>query len=204
MATFPFLGRFGGPARRAGAALILLLAPACGPKAEDANPAADSAAAVPADSAMANMPGMAMTGDADRDFLRMMSDHHKGLIAIAHESMEEGRGTPQSRTDARSVDAKQDEELEQMIKMLESNYQDSYQPRATPADLAVVDSMLKTAGPGYAMAFYHNVIDHHRRGLAMIDQYLPRAGRADVKTLAEQMRKAQLAEIQEFERKAGM
>lgn len=36
-----------------------------------------------------NRGGMAnMTGDPDRDFFRMMTDHHKGLVAMAHLSVE--------------------------------------------------------------------------------------------------------------------
>ena len=36
---------------------------------------------------MTGMQGMAnMTGDPDRDFLRMMSDHHRGMIEMAHQA----------------------------------------------------------------------------------------------------------------------
>ena len=41
------------------------------------------------------------------------------------------------------------------------------------------------------------------RAITMIDEYLPKAVRADVKAMAEQMKRDQLAEITEFERKAG-
>lgn len=192
------------------AAAVLLLLVACSPKADTAgNPAADTTAVAAAPDTMAgaaghDMAGMSMTGDADRDFLRMMSDHHKGLIALAHESMTKGgRGTSQSQADAGKIDAKQDRELEQMVKMLEANYQDPYEPKVAPADLAVVQSVEATPGPAYAPAFYRAVVAHHRRAIMMVDEYLPKAKRADVKAMAEQMKKDQLAKIQEFERKAG-
>lgn len=202
--------RIAGPGRRrAPVALLalLLLADACGPKAETGNTSADTTAVAAApDTAAAghDMAGMSMTGDADRDFLRMTSDHHKGLIALAHESMTKGgRGTAQSQADAGILDAKQDRELEQMVKMLEGTYQDPYEPKVMPADQTVVESLAATAGSAYAPAFYRAVVAHHRKAITMIDEYLSKAKRADVKAMAETMRKDQLAELREFERKAG-
>ena len=63
--------------------VLALSACAKGEKTPDTTMAAASA---PTDSsAMPMSPTMAkMTGDADHDFLRMMSDHHRGLIAIVH------------------------------------------------------------------------------------------------------------------------
>ena len=200
-----------GRARRPvpAALFLVLLAAACGPKAEQAQrPAPDTTtvAAVPDPTPAAaghDMAGMSMTGDADRDFLRMMTDHHKGLIAMAHESMEKGRGTTQSRADAGRLDGKQDREIEQMVKMLDANYHDPYEPKVPPADQAVVDSLQMHSGPAYAAEFYRRVVAHHRRAIAMVDEYLPKAVRADVKAMADKMKKDQMAEVQEFERKAG-
>ena len=45
---------------------------------------ADSMPAMKAATGMPAMKDMATTGDADHDFLRMMSDHHKGMILMAH------------------------------------------------------------------------------------------------------------------------
>lgn len=192
------------------AVALLLLAGACGPKVDEAKtPPADtiSVAAAPSDTTGAaaghDMAGMSMTGDADRDFLRMMSDHHKGLIAMAHETMEAARGTPESRADGKKLDTKQDGEIEQMVKMLEANWKDPYEPKVMPMDQAAVDALKQESGRAYASMFYRNVVAHHRRAITMIDEYLPRAVRADVKAMAEQMKRDQLGEITEFERKAG-
>lgn len=200
-----------GRARRPvpAALFLVLLAAACGPKAEQAQrPAPDTTtvAAVPDPTPAAaghDMAGMSMTGDADRDFLRMMTDHHKGLIAMAHESMEKGRGTTQSRADAGRLDAKQDREIEQMVKILDANYHDPYEPKVRAVDQAAVDSLQMHSGPAYAAEFYRRVVAHHRRAIAMVDEYLPRAVRADVKAMADKMKKDQMAEVQEFERKAA-
>jgi len=182
----------------------LLLVAACSPKAEDTKvAAADSAATVPSDSSgMGDMAGMSMTGDPDRDFLRMMSDHHKGLIAMAHETLEAERGTAESQADGRKLDTKQDKELEQMAKLLEAGYKDPYEPKVMPSDQVMVDSLTKKTGKADATKFYQFIVVHHRGAIAMIDEYLPRAVRADVKDMAEAMRRDQLGEITDFERKA--
>jgi len=51
----------------------------------------DSMSGMKKDAGMKGMGGMAMTGDADRDFLRMMSDHHKGMILMARTSWTQSR-----------------------------------------------------------------------------------------------------------------
>ena len=144
-----------------------------------------------------------MTGDANRDFLRMMSDHHKGLIAMAHETMEEGRGTAESRGDAGKLDAQQDEELKQMVTMLDKDYKDPYEPKVIPAHRAMLDTLLTKSGNAYPATFYRLVIQHHREALALIDAYLPKATRPDLKAMAEQMKRDQAREIATFESKVG-
>lgn len=188
-------------------ALLVVLA-ACGSKDEDRM--ADSTAPgtpvgteAPAPVTTGGaMEGMAMTGDANRDFLRMMSDHHKGLLALAHETMEEGRGSAESRRDAGTMNAQQDEELQQMVTMLDKEYKDSYAPKVSTAHRAMLDTLLTKSGNGYASTFYRMVIRHHREALALIDTYLPTATRPDLKAMAEQMKRDQAREIAEFTRKA--
>lgn len=185
--------------------LLLLLTAAC------SSPPADRAAdttAVAVDTVSGagahDMAGMAMTGDADRDFLLMMSNHHKGLIALAHQSMlQGGPGTAESQADAQILDARQDREIEQMLAMLKQVFQDPHEPRVSPSDQAVIDSVLTHSGEAYATAFYRAVVAHQRLAVAMIDEYLPKARRADVKAMVEKMRQEHQADIKQFERKAG-
>ncbi len=183
---------------------LLVLIAACGSKYETKvtdstamTTPAGTAAPAPATTGGA-MEGMAMTGDANRDFLRMMSDHHKGLIAMAHETMEEGRGTAESRGDAGKLDAQQDEELKQMVTMLDKDYKDPYEPKVIPAHRAMLDTLLAKSKDTYVPTFYRLVIQHHREALTLIDAYLPRATRPDLKAMAEQMRRDQAREIAEF------
>lgn len=189
---------------------LLLLLGACRPKG-DAIPAGDPAvtAIAPPDTshptpppAAGSVAGMATTGDADHDFLRTMSDHHKGLIAMAHETMEAGRGTAQSRADAGTLDAKQDEELKQLVTMLDTVYRDPFEPKVTVSDQEVLAALLKQSGSAYAATFYRSVVAHHREALIMIDKYLLKATHPDLKRLAERMKLDQTREIAEFQRKA--
>ena len=93
--------------------------------------------------------------------------------------------------------------VEQMRKMLQTTYQDSYEPKVMPTDQAVIDALPEQSGAAYATQFYRSVVAHHRRAIVMIDEYVAKAKRPDVKAMAERMRKDQLVEIEEFEKKSG-
>ena len=194
----------------AASALLFVVLGSCGPKGSDKQATASTA---PAGSpgtthpeppqVATGMTGMRMTGDPNHDFLRMMSDHHKGLIALAHETMEAPRGTAQSRADATRLDAKEDEELKQMVTLLDKDYKDPYEPKVLPAHQAMLDTLLTQSGAAYAATFYRDVVAHHREALATIDEYLSKAKHPSLKAMAEQMKHDRTREIVEFERKAG-
>lgn len=141
---------------------------------------------------------MAMTGDADRDFLRMMSDHHKGLTEMAHGAKE--MKLPVA-ADAKKLDAKQDAELDRMITMLEKQYKDPYSPKIMPGNQAMIEALRGKTGNDYQKTFYQNVVQHHQEALKMIDEYLPKAKKPELKAMAEKMRADQTKEIAEFQQK---
>ena len=149
-------------------------------------------------SAMANM-NRSPARDSTQTFLRMMSDHHEGLIAIA-DSAEERAQAADARTDAQRLHQKQSDEQQRMLTMLRQQYSDSVTPRMMPSNRAMLDSLVQTSGPDFDRTFYHHVIAHHREGIQMIDQHLPHLS-AEVREMAERMRSDQQREIQEFERK---
>lgn len=166
--------------------------------------AASAARTDTAANAAGGMAGMAgMTGHADQDFLRMMSDHHKGLIAMAHPTMEGKGATPAVRTDARKLDKVQDAELDTMVTMLEKSFKDPYGPKVTPNNQAMADSLARQTGAAYDRTFYKNVIAHHKEAIGMIDQYLPKLTRPDLKAMAQRMKADQTREIAEYHRKLG-
>ena len=147
------------------------------------------------------MSGMAnMTGDPDRDFLRMMSDHHKGLIAMVHPTIDKKENLA-VKSDATKMDKKQDAELEKMIAMLDQQYKDSYTPSVTPDNQRMVDELNRKSGADYSRTFLKNVIAHHQQAIKMVDDYLPTAKNAQVKSMAEKMKADQTKEIAELQKK---
>ena len=147
---------------------------------------------------MGNMPGM--TGGADHDFLRMMSDHHKGLILMAHETIE--RKDPLGvKADARRIDKEQDQELDKMVTMLDEQFKDAYDPKVSAENKAMVEAMLPLKGAAYDSAFRQNVIKHHRQGIQMMEDALPKLTRPELRAMVEEMKAAQTKEITEQERK---
>lgn len=156
---------------------------------------------------MPGMGGMAMmtpvggaSGNPDQDFLRAMSDHHKGLIAMAHETIEK-EGQLASKDDARKLDRKQDAQLDTMVTMLERDFKDDYKPSIMPDNQAMVDSLKRQSGTAFDRVFYQNVVKHHQQAVEMTDHYLPQLKRAEIKRMAERMREENRREAEEFQRK---
>ena len=196
-------------ARQSAVLISLMTFAACSPKPDST---ADSTAMAPAPSMSASgdsattstnmqMSGMAnMTGDADRDFLRMMSDHHKGLIAIVHPTLDKKENLA-VKGDAAKMDKKQDAEIEKMITMLDKQYKDTYTPSVMPDNQRMVDELNGKSGAEYSRTFLKNVIAHHKQAIKMIDDYLPKAKSTQVKGMAQKMKSDQAKEIAEFQKK---
>lgn len=147
------------------------------------------------------MSGMAnMTGDPDRDFLRMMSDHHKGLIAMVRPTLDKKENLAVTN-DASKSDKKQDAELEKMITMLDQQYKDAYTPGMMPDHQRMVDELSGKSGAEYSRTFLKNVIAHHEQAIKMVDDYLPKAKNAQVRNMAAKMKTDQSKEIAEFQKK---
>lgn len=147
---------------------------------------------------------MRMTGNADQDFLRMMSDHHRGLIAMSRLSTEGDRkGSAQAQADAKKLDRKQDAELDSMTTMLEQQFKDKYEPMIMPSNQAMVDQLKSQSGAAYDKTFYQNVAKHHQQAIKMIDELSPKLQNAQIKRMAQRMKEDQQREIREFEQKAS-
>jgi uncharacterized protein (DUF305 family) len=152
---------------------------------------------------MSGMPPIgSMTGDADHDFLRMMSDHHKGLIQMAHMTKDK-KDVGTAAQDATKLDTKQDKDLDHMATMLEKDFKDPYAPKVMPEHQQMADDLKPRSGKDYERTFYQDVIKHHQEALAMIDQYLPKAKNAMLKQMAETMKADQAKEITEFQAKVS-
>lgn len=136
---------------------------------------------------------------ADQEFLQKMSDHHAGLIRIAHGTLEHN-GPLAVKDEAKKLDSEQDDELARMKNALKGEFNvPDYKPSVMPEHQAMADSLSKLSGSAYDRQFRMDVIKHHKEAVAMIDQYLPRMTHADIKTMAERMRASQMKEIAQFQ-----
>jgi uncharacterized protein (DUF305 family) len=152
---------------------------------------------------MSGMQGMAnMTGDADHDFLRMMSDHHKGLIQIVHMTKDR-KDVGSAAADAAKLDAAQDKELDEMVTMLEKDFKDPYAPKVMSEHQAMADELKAKSGKDYERTFYQDIIKHHQEAIKMIDDYLPKAKNPTLKQMAEKMKAAQTKEVADFQQKVA-
>lgn len=147
--------------------------------------------------ASANGPVDSMT--ADHEFLRKMSDHHKGLILVVHQALDR-KDVPAIMADARKLDAEQDADLDTMTVTLRQKYNDAYNPRIMAEHQAMADSLKSLKGTAYEHAFLGDVIKHHGEGIVMMDQYLPKLSDPKIKAMAERMRSAQTAEVATMKR----
>jgi uncharacterized protein (DUF305 family) len=139
--------------------------------------------------------------DADHEFLRAMSDHHEGLVVMASAAMNKA-SRPETQADAHKLHQTQAEERDKMVGMIRSSYSESHAPTVMLKHRAMNDSLQEKSGAEYDRDFYRRVTMHHREGLQMIDRFLPRPTNAQVRQMAEQMRRDQTREIAQFERKA--
>ena len=202
------IGTSGIPSRRAACCAVLLLAGAMGCAADtDDTAAGDTSAVAATDTGMAGMDHSSMAGmnrpaprDSNQVFLRMMSDHHEGLIAMADSAEERAQDTT-ARADARELHEKQRREQQEMLAMLGRQYQDSITPMMMPSNHAMLDSTRSASGTAFDPTFYRQVIHHHREGIAMVEPLLPHLT-GEVRQMADRMVADQRREIEEFERKA--
>jgi uncharacterized protein (DUF305 family) len=141
------------------------------------------------------------TGDGvsspDQQFLRMMSDHHTGLIMMAHDAERKGARV---KSEADKIDQQQDAELDRMVSMLSTDFNDDYTPKVTPEHQAMADSLKKLSGAAYDRAFREITIKHHQQGIQMMDRFLPQLTGADLKQMVEKMKADQTREIARLKR----
>ena len=153
-----------------------------------------------------NMSMGAMNRSAPRDsnqaFLRMMSDHHAGLLAMVDSAQPRLAGAT-AKSDAQKMRLAQDAEQRRMLSMLSQQYSDSVTPMVMPSNRAMIDSLARAPqGAEADRVFYRQVIAHHREAIQMTEPMLPHLT-GEVKQMAQKTVSDQRREIQELERKAA-
>lgn len=169
--------------------------------------AASGAPSSTSDTGMAGMSSSTMAGmnrgaakDADQEFLRMMTDHHQGMIQMGSDAMTKG-STPAVQGDAHKMHTAQMDEQNKMIGMLKTNYGETTMPMLMPSNKSMMEMMQTKTGAGYDRAFYESVIAHHGQAIKMVDDMMPKLTNAEVKKMAQQMKADQVKEIAELKKK---
>jgi len=139
--------------------------------------------------------------DSNQAFLRMMSDHHQGLVVLADSALAQIDGGT-AKSDAQKLRQKQGAEQRQMLGMLTRQYGDSVMPMIMSGNQMMIDSVVRAPGAASTPTFYQQVIAPHREGVQMREQMLPHMT-GEVKRMAEKSVADQRREMQEFERKAS-
>ena len=184
--------------RRSIVFVIALTALACARGDDTTTDTSSPVASVGASASGASGPA----GDTDHEFLRMMSDHHEGMVVMASTAMTKAsKSTTQG--DAHNLHTKQAAERDSMMAMMRSGYNMSHTPMVMEKNRAQNDSLQRLSGAQYDRTFYRLVVAHHREGIAMIDSMLPRLTKPEVKQMAEKMKADQEKEIAEFQRKGS-
>jgi uncharacterized protein (DUF305 family) len=167
---------------------------------------ADSIRALSADTAldagMAHMGTMNRTAprDSNHAFLRMMVDHHAGIVALSDSAGP--RLGSSSQPDAQAIGSEQRSEQQRLLAMLSSQYGDQAMPVPMPGYHRMMDS-LRQAPPGTDAdrAYYRQVIAHHQEGVRMIERMTPHLS-GEMRAMAETMRASMRREMDRLQRRA--
>lgn len=184
----------------------LMLAAGCGGDGGDAEGemvAMDTATmASQGDTATMGMAGgeQSPPQDADHEFLRMMSNHHEGLEVMGADAM--NRAVDDSvKSAAHNLHTKQAAQQDTMVMMIQRMYSEQHTPTIIPKNAAQADSLRQMSAPEADRYFLRTTIAHHEEGIRMIDRFLPRFTKPEVRQMAEKMREGQQREIQELQGK---
>jgi uncharacterized protein (DUF305 family) len=144
-------------------------------------------------------PARTPPADSNQAFLRAMSDHHHGLVVLVDSAFGKLNA---ARSDADSLRQKQRRGRDDMMQILNTEYDDPITPAIMTSNRSMISSMMQAAPADADRLFYEQTVAHHRDGIRMIDRFmLYLSGRP--KSLATNMRAEQQREINAFERKAS-
>ena len=138
-----------------------------------------------------------MAHGADQQFLRMLSDHHLGMIDMAHAALRPDASAG-LRAKAEEIHRKQHEEARQMAAMLERDFGDRYEPQVTPDNQRMVERVRQAQGAAAERTFYEATVAHHEEGVRMMGEQLPHLANPELRRMAERMRDDQQREVGEL------
>lgn len=126
------------------------------------------------------------TGDADRDFLRRMSDHHLDLLRITHAAIESNRD-PSLAPAIRKFEEQHDHELDALLGLLQSVYGDAYAPLTNP-DNDLSAKIVRSPRTDNTRTFLAATEKSAEDAGRILREYLPKAKERHVRSIAEKLR----------------
>ena len=126
------------------------------------------------------------TGDADHDFLRAMSNHHKNLIVLADAALE-ANNRPDMAVMIRQLEERHGHELDAITGILRKTYKDLF-ISSPSAETKLTATLLRRSGSDYRRIFLDASIKAEEEALRIVDSYLPRAKRMETERLAEKIK----------------
>jgi len=139
-----------------------------------------------------------LTGDPDHDSLRRMSDHHKDLLRITHAVLESNSSAAADPV-LRKFEDEHDHELDTLLALLRSMYNDSYLPQNDPQNDYVVATM---RGPqtDYVGIFVAAALKSEQNAVRLVNDYLPKAKNPKVRTFAQELLRDEPGEMEALRR----
>lgn len=149
------------------------------------------------------LPGSAFAQQAtDREFLRMMSNHHEGLVQMGRQAAQRAQD-PQVRGLAQRLADEQAREQQEMLRILREHFRETHQPMVMPENRVQIEQLLRYQGAEYDREFLQLTIHHHNDGMMMIHLMRPRFAHQDVRAMANRMEEQQMREAREMEGMLG-
>jgi uncharacterized protein (DUF305 family) len=133
------------------------------------------------------------TGNADHDFLRAMSNHHKSVIVLADAALEVNN-RPEMEDVIRQVEERHGHELDAMTGILRKTYNDRF-ISSPSVETKLTADVLRRSVSGYRRIFLDAAIKAEGEAVRTIDFYLPRAERMDTERLAKKMKSEESQDI---------
>lgn len=161
------------------------------------------------DTGMGSMSGMdhsKMTStparDADQEFLRMMVDHHQGLIVLSDTTLAKNPSQAVA-SEARELRQKQAAEQKDMSDMLKADYSEDKMPMLMPSNEQMIAQVASADRSTVDRVFREKVIAHHEEALKMIADFETRFTKPAVRTMAAKMKSDQQKEIAKLKSELG-
>jgi uncharacterized protein (DUF305 family) len=155
---------------------------------------------------MKNMMQVPMTGDADYDFAKMMTEHHKGAITMAQAEISNGKDD-KMKTMAQNIITMQNQEIMNMEEFTSKH--EAPKTNSTPDNpftkkmKASMDKMMSKMKEMSMTGdsdkdFATMMVVHHQSAVDMASAEIEYGDHAEIKVMAKKMITDQMKEIKEF------